>query len=306
MTLKGYVRKFERTLRGTVHRRTRIRKLDVHIQKGLPVGLVEACRFIATRSYPDERSREVADAAEARRREIALSGADPIEIIYSPKPGSASDKEHPEEGARLLFSPQRVASTGKDQDWGSFLYLCARDAGARQVIELGACAGISTFYLASAPSVERLVTIEGSPALAEIASKTVAPFGQTVEVVPQLFNHALDHVLPEMPAIDLAYIDGHHEKVATIRYFERIRPNLRPGALVIFDDIMWSHDMREAWEFIISTSGFADCVDLGAVGVCLWDGKTSTARVWDLREVSGHTLIGNPHGWDRQEGELVN
>lgn len=39
--------------------------------------------------------------------------------------------------------------------------------------------------------------------------------------------------------VDLAYIDGDHEKVATIRYFERIKPHLNPDAVVIFGDISW-------------------------------------------------------------------
>ena len=153
--------------------------------------------------------------------------------------------------------------------------------------------------------MERHITIEGSSALADVARETLRPLGDKVRVVNALFNEALDDLLPEMKDIDLAYIDGHHEKIATLTYFERLKPILAPGAIVLFDDISWSQDMREGWDTICQMAGMSDCVDLGAVGVCIWNPNVAKARVWDLRSMAGVSGVGKPHGWNKKAGTIV-
>jgi len=275
------------------------------LKNDLPKVAVAPCRYLITGEFPDPESRAVAEAVEARRNEIATSLDGPVEIIYSPKPGSATDPSRPKEGNRLFFSPERVASTGKNALWGGFLHLCAREAGARSVIELGTCAGLSAYYLGSAPSVERLITIEGSTALAEIARDTLSALGDKAQVVNATFNDALDELVPACAPIDLAYIDGHHEKVATLTYFERLRPTLSRGALLLFDDISWSQDMRDCWNQICRLPGMSDCIDLGVVGLCIWAPESAQARVWDLRPMVGVSGVGKPHGWDVKVGTTV-
>ena len=273
--------------------------LDKAIRDGLPSPLLAPCRYLVTGAFPDDSSRRVAEAVEARRDEISAM-RDPVEIIYSPEPGSVTDWDRPSEGETLLFSPARVASTGKSARWGGFLYLVAREFGCRSGIELGACAGLSAYYLGSA--VERLVTVEGSAALADIARETVAPL-PGVRVVNALFNDALDAVGEDR--FDLAYIDGHHEQMATLRYFERLQPSLEPGGVILFDDISWSQDMRDGWERVCAMPDLSDCVDLGEVGLCIWRPGVAKARVWDLRRIAGSRGVGRPHGWGRKPMELV-
>lgn len=275
------------------------------ISQGFPRIAIEPTRFIATNRYPDRASEEVADLAETARQDIVDSYQEYIDILYSPSPDQVQDQDRPKPGARLLFSPERVANTGKNRKWGSFLHLCVRESRAQTVLELGTCAGVSAFYMASADRVERLVTVEGSSALAKISEKTLDRFGDKVEVINALFDDALDRVLPELPRISFLYIDGHHEKVATIHYFERIRPNLVSGAWVVFDDISWSQDMRDGWNEIVKKPGFAHFLDYGAMGIGLWDGSSEKAKLWDLRAVTGVQSIGKPHGWKHKEGSVI-
>src|SRR5690606_17020814 len=49
---------------------------------------------------------------------------------------------------------------------------------------------------------------------------------------------------------DLLYIDGNHQKEATLSYFEKLLPTVHNDSVMIFDDIHWSRDMEEAWEEI--------------------------------------------------------
>ena len=48
----------------------------------------------------------------------------------------------------------------------------------------------------------------------------------------------------------LLYIDGHHQKEATLAYFEKLLPTVHNDSVMILDDIHWSKGMEEAWEEI--------------------------------------------------------
>ncbi len=254
----------------------------------------------------DPAAKVVAAKVETRRAEISSRGNKEIEIWYSPKPGSAvgdgdAESRRPKPGKVLKLTRERIAATGKDKRWGTFLHLLARSFESNVVFELGSCAGISASYLALAPTVRTLITVEGSEALARIAAESLAQIGPHARVINRLFDEAIDSELPALDErIDFAYIDGHHEKVATIHYLDRLLPYLADGAVVVFDDISWSHDMREAWDILRRRNEFAHAVDLGVVGVCILHSGSKTLaspQNWDLRSVVGHPTIGDPWGW---------
>ena len=52
------------------------------------------------------------------------------------------------------------------------------------------------------------------------------------------------------PKFDLLYIDGNHQREATIEYFEKLLPTIHNDSVMIFDDIHWSQGMEAAWEAI--------------------------------------------------------
>ncbi|NEP77686.1 MAG: class I SAM-dependent methyltransferase [Okeania sp. SIO3B3] len=254
----------------------------------------------------DEKTAAVAKLAEDRRREIASQGDQKIPIYYSPKPGSSGNDSsidaRPQTGKVLEFTMRDIAKTGKNKTWGTALYLIAREFESSVGIELGACAGISGIYLSSAPNLKKFITVEGSEALAKIAQESLKSL-KNVKVVNSLFDEAIDSELPSLDSkIDLAYIDGHHEKIATIHYFNRLLPFLNPNSVVIFDDISWSYDMRDAWNILSKRSEFAYAMDLGVIGICVMKTKFDSTEVepiyWDLQSIIGRSGIGKPHGWE--------
>jgi predicted O-methyltransferase YrrM len=197
---------------------------------------------------------------------------------------------------------ERVAITGRDRRWGTFLHLLAKAHKARTVLELGACAGISGCYLASPDNVAEFMTVEGSPALAKLASDSLQQISPAGAVVNALFDDAIDQDVPRLKnPIDYAFIDGHHERIATIHYYERLIPYLAQPAIVVFDDIAWSADMNEAWNQLAARPEFRYAIDLGHIGVCLYDPSSvnEAPRYWDLQSVLGRTKIGKPHGWKK-------
>jgi predicted O-methyltransferase YrrM len=280
-------------------------KIAELISIGLPKEMVASIKYLVSKIPPDEETNNVIKCAENRRNEIANKGDEKIQIMYSPKPGSSGVdvgvNARPLPGKVLEFTMERVAKTGKNQTWGTALYLIAREFSSSVIVELGSCAGISAIYLSSAKNVVKLITVEGSQALAEIAKESLKKY-KNAEVINALFDDAIDKEISELQKkIELVYIDGHHEKVATIHYFNRLIPFLDNGAVVVFDDISWSHDMRDAWSVLSKRSEFAHAMDLGAIGICImknnYDNFAVEPKYWDLQPVVGRHKTGDPRGW---------
>jgi predicted O-methyltransferase YrrM len=184
---------------------------------------------------------------------------------------------------RQLTASQIAHTVSVNPEWGTFLYLCAQSFGARTILELGGCAGISGCYLASSEHCERFITVEASPDLASLAGANIRQVSDKAEVVNALFDDALDGILPAVGGgIDLAFIDGHHKYETTLHYFGRLERHLNKGALLIFDDIHLSKGMWRAWQALKRRAGFAYTVGAGRFGICLWDGSSSTPVSYNL------------------------
>ena len=123
---------------------------------------------------------------------------------------------------------------------GKLLWLFARLAGARKILELGTLGGYSTIWLARAlPEDGRLITIEASPEHAEVASvnlerarlndRVELKVGRGLDLLPKL---ATEGIAP----FDLIFIDA--DKVSTADYFVWALKLSRPGTLIITDNVI--------------------------------------------------------------------
>lgn len=281
----------------------RRRRFNAMVAAGLPPRAKMPLEFLLDGKVKDEYVARIAAKIEGVRDEMAAQGDARIPVLYSPKPGTRgsdpSASMRPKHGQVLEFTMRQIAHTGKRKRWGVFLHLCATSFQSKTMVELGTCAGISACYLATSPFCERLITVEGSKALAELAQSNLGRVADNAVVYNLLFDDALDTLVPELKdGIDFAFIDGHHEKIATIHYFERLSAKLNTDAVVVFDDISWSQDMREAWESLSQRQGFSHVFDCGEIGLCIWAKDAScTPHYWDLQPVLGRMPIGNPRGW---------
>ena len=186
-----------------------------------------------------KEEKKLAEVIEAMRTEMAEREGH-INIFYSPKPESFNPKNHnrPAPGEIKKFSYKQAAITGVDKKWGIFLHYIVQNKPSNYIIEMGSCSGFSGCYIASANNFQKFVTIEASTDLCEIARGHIKKFSERFVVINKLFDDAIDDFIQEgLSNIDIAYIDGHHEKLATLHYFERIKPILNPDSVVIFDDI---------------------------------------------------------------------
>jgi len=87
------------------------------------------------------------------------------------------------------------------------------------ILELGTSLGISTLALALAAPDKRVVTVEGCPVMAEIASANLIRHGaQNAEVINMEFSQALEKLRAEGTTVSMALIDGNHTGDALKKY----------------------------------------------------------------------------------------
>ena len=179
----------------------------------------------------------------------------------------------------------------KKEPWGIFLLTLARTLAPQRSIELGTCLGISGAYLGAGLQLAgggALASIEGAPALAERASVHLASLDLEVDVRAGLFAQTLDPLLDEGGAVDLAFIDGHHQEEPTLTYFDQIAEHLADSAVVVFDDIRWSEGMEKAWARLCQDPRMEVVIDLDRVGLCVVrpGGAPQPPRVYELPTLS--------------------
>jgi caffeoyl-CoA O-methyltransferase len=132
--------------------------------------------------------------------------------------------------ARMQIAPEQ----------GPFLTLLARLLDARSIIEVGTFTGYSSICLARglAPG-GRLLCCDVNEEWAAIASRAWAEAGVDDRIELRLAP-ALETLgaLPDDAGIDLAFVDA--DKGNYIAYYEQLVPRLRPGGLLVADNVLWS------------------------------------------------------------------
>src|SRR5690242_4014617 len=138
---------------------------------------------------------------------------------------------HPQ--ARMQISPEQ----------GQFMQLLAKLTGARRCIEVGVFTGYSSLAVALAlPADGRILACDVSEEFTSVARRYWKEAGVAgkIELVLAPATETLDARLKagEGGGYDLAFIDA--DKANYANYFERILKLLRPGGLLLVDNVLWS------------------------------------------------------------------
>jgi len=163
-----------------------------------------------------------------------------------------------------------VSSSNK---WSLLLFRLIREFRPLVCLELGTSLGISAAYQAAALAVNlhgKIITLEGARPLALLAEKNLENLNldKRVDIIVGRFQDKLQDVLHKYAPIDFIFIDGHHDKDATLNYFRQVLPFLSDGSILVFDDISWSTGMRQAWGVIQKDKNLKISVDLYNIGIC--------------------------------------
>lgn len=156
----------------------------------------------------------------------------------------------------------------KSPKLAQLLYRIAADLHPTNIIELGTCLGVTSIYLQKAAPEAKVYTLEGSSQTADIAKETFHKAGlDNIELVVGNFDDTLPGIIDRLNFVDLVFVDGNHQKEATLRYFEWCLPKMHEGTLLIFDDIYWSEGMKEAWAQIKAHPKVTVTIDLFWIGL---------------------------------------
>ncbi len=121
---------------------------------------------------------------------------------------------------------------------GRFLQMMVQLTGARRIVEVGTFTGYSALCLAAGmPDDGRLDTFEINPQYAEIAQS----FWRRTPYAERIHFHLTNAVegLADMEGpFDLAFVDA--DKANYPRYYHLLKPRMRPGGLMLFDNALWS------------------------------------------------------------------
>ena len=148
------------------------------------------------------------------------------------------------------------------------LFRIARSLQPDSIIELGTCLGITTVYLQKASPSAKVFTMEGCAETATIAREIIQKTGNNnTEIIVGNFNDTLPALINQLPKLDIVFVDGNHQKEATLKYFEWCLPKVHENSLLIFDDIYWSECMKEAWKQIKANPAVTVTIDLFWIGL---------------------------------------
>jgi len=208
----------------------------------------------------DFEPKKVYDEVEALRKQL-LNDNRSIRVLDLGAGSKVNNDQtkNISEIARNALKPPKLAQ---------LLYRLAADLKPQNIIELGTCLGITTIYLQKAAPAAKVYTLEGSPETAAIALETFAKANlNSIEEITGNFDDMLSGVIKQLDQLDFVFVDGNHQKNATLQYFEWCLPKVHEDTLLIFDDIYWSQGMKEAWAAIKTHPQVTVTVDLFWIGL---------------------------------------
>ena len=221
--------------------------------------------FHIVRFIMRDRNAYYCFAGIERQRERLLRCEDMLDVVDFGSAGSpagmhiqrrvcdiaSSHLERPEVG-QLLF---RLATV-----------LVQNEKRPLEILELGTSLGITTAYLASADSRNRVTTCEGSEAVLRVAQE-VWRMLELENILWQQGNIDDTLYICARERIDIAYVDANHTYEATKRYADFLLPKITENGMLIIDDIHHSEEMERAWKELQVDPRVTTSMDLYHLGI---------------------------------------
>jgi predicted O-methyltransferase YrrM len=176
-------------------------------------------------------------------------------------------------GSRVHTSYSRkvseiATSSLKPKKFSQLLYRIVKFYNSTNILELGTSLGITTAYLASTNANNKVITMEGAKEVAAVARKNFRQLQlKNIDIIEGNFDSNLSTALNDLSSVDFAFIDGNHRKEPTIKYFEQLLSKTNNNSILVFDDVHWSKEMEDAWEYIKQHSETTLSIDLFFIGI---------------------------------------
>ena len=176
-------------------------------------------------------------------------------------------------GSSVTKKNKRIISSiaknsAKPKKFGQLLFRMVKYYQPANILELGTSLGITTSYLSLAKPGARLITMEGSKEIADVAKRNLNKLEiKNVEVIEGNFDNTLSPVVSGLSTVDFAFTDGNHRQEPTERYFKELLVKTNNDSILVFDDIHWSSEMKAAWETIKTNAAVTCSMDLFFIGI---------------------------------------
>ena len=151
---------------------------------------------------------------------------------------------------RILGVLERMRTAGElfqavPVDNGRMLRLLAETAGAKNAVEIGTSTGCSSLWLCLAMQQAggKLTTFEIDAARAAQAREHFAQAGVT-SMVTLVLGNAHEKVASLKEPIDVLFLDA--DKEGYVSYLKTLLPLLRPGGLIMADNVAMAEDFVNA------------------------------------------------------------
>jgi len=161
-----------------------------------------------------------------------------------------------------------TSSSSINVRYGRVLSYFATKTGKNPIVEFGTSVGIGTYYLALSNPDAEVITMEGCPEIAAIATEGFRKSGiGNVETLTGNFDTLALSVFGKCKSPGLIFIDGNHRGEALMRYFNFSKTAVSENTVIIVDDIDYSVNMHLAWKKIIKDPVVTGSIDFGRMGI---------------------------------------
>jgi len=192
-------------------------------------------------------------------------------------------------GSRIAKTKKRTISelaksALKPKKYSQLLHRLVRYYQPATIIELGTSLGTTTAYLATGAPTAKIITIEGSQAIQQVALENFKKLHlNNIQSITGNFDDILPTVIQKLSTVDLAYIDGNHRYEPTISYFRQLLPKIHNDSILVFDDIHWSAEMEQAWLEIQQHPAVRCTIDTFFLGFVFFRSEFKVARHFTIR-----------------------
>lgn len=180
------------------------------------------------------------------------------------EPGEVSNVNHSKQ-RQISSVAKKVLKSAR---LAQLIHRLAADLKPGNIIELGACLGITTAYLAKAAPEARLVSIARYSETVLIAEENLLKLNiRNVELLSGNVDELFPKLVEGIPELDFIVIDGNHPKDAILNYFNWCLPKMSRHSMMVFADIYRSREMKSAWVEIKSNPEVSVTIDLFWIGL---------------------------------------
>ncbi|MDR6813141.1 putative O-methyltransferase YrrM [Arcicella sp. BE140] len=163
---------------------------------------------------------------------------------------------------------QIAKSAEKPSKFGKLIFRLIQHFEPKVIFDLGTSLGVTTVYESKAKQDAKIVTFEGCPTTAKIAQENFdALEANNIEIVVGNLDETLTKQIAKIERLDFAFFDANHRYEPTVKYFEICLEKAHESSLFIFDDIHWSEEMQEAWQYIKAHPSVMITIDLFFIGL---------------------------------------